>query len=296
MKSFKRKFLDAVFSWFGNTSHKTRQRLGHALSLIAPLLMKRRINIVRRNLELCFPEASIKQRHQWQKEHLRCLAQSIIDRGLFWFGSPQTINDTIHLQGFENIEKLLAENRPILMLAPHFVALDAAATSLSMSLKKAATIYTPQHDPEIDDIVRQGRGRFNEIHLISRKEGVRGMLRHLKEGTPVYYLPDMDFGRKGSIFVPFFNIPAATLPTTAQIAKSWQAAVVPIVSRWDPATGHYHINVLPALENFPGEQDIEQATTRINQLLEQWILAEPSQYYWVHRRFKTRPAEEEKLY
>ncbi len=296
MKSTKRKLLDAVFNWFGKTSHKRRQQLGHMLSVLSPLIMKRRAAIVRKNLALCFPDASPQQREQWQKQHFRVLAQSIIDRGLFWFGSPESILATIHMEGFEHIEQLLAEKRPILMLAPHFVPLDAAATRLSMSLKKAATIYTPQHDPEIDDIVREGRGRFNEIHLISRKEGVRGMLRHLKEGTPVYYLPDMDFGRKGSIFVPFFNIPAATLPTTAQIAKSWHAAVVPIVSRWDPATGHYHVQVLPALEDFPGEQSIEAATTRINHLLEQWILQEPSQYYWVHRRFKTRPEGEEKIY
>src|SRR5690606_11375040 len=104
------------------------------------------------------------------------------------------------------------------------------------------------------------RGRFNTVHLVSRHDGVRGMIRYLRAGVPTYYLPDMDFGRKGSIYVPFFGVAASTLPTTAQIARARDAAVVPIVSRLDLETGKYHVSVLPPLEDFPGDADNEAAT------------------------------------
>ena len=157
-------------------------------------------------------------------------------------------------------------------------------------------MYTPQSDADVDTLVREGRGRFNTVHLVSRSDGVRGLIRHLRNGIPVYYLPDMDFRATGSVFVPFFGVQAATLLATAQIAKTWDAAVVPIVSRLDAGTGQYHIQVLPPLQDFPGEQSAEAATARLNTLVEDWIRIDPPQYYWVHRRFKTRPEGEPGFY
>src|SRR5690606_16824907 len=164
--------------------------------------------------------------------------------------------------GLEHLEKLLNEKRRIIMLAPHFIGLDAAATRLTLYLKDSATMYTRQSDPAVDQVVREGRGRFNTVHLVSRHDGVRGLIRHLRNGVPIYYLPDMDWGLAGAAFVPFFDVPAATLLTTAQIARNFDAAVVPIMSRLDPRTGRYHVTVLPPLEDFPGEDDLETATAR----------------------------------
>lgn len=198
--------------------------------------------------------------------------------------------------GSERINALTAEGRSVILLAPHFIALDAAATRLTMEVPSGATMYTPQSDPHIDAVVAAGRARFNEVFLVSRKDGVRELLRHLRAPRPVYYLPDMDFGRQGSVFVPFFGVPAATLLATAQLAKKWNAAVMPIVGFWNPQTGRYHIDVLPPLADFPGEDSLEEATARLNRELESWVRRCPSQYYWVHRRFKTRPPGEPKLY
>ena len=157
-------------------------------------------------------------------------------------------------------------------------------------------MYTRQSDADVDTMVREGRGRFNTVHLVSRHDGVRGLMRHLRNGIPVYYLPDMDFGPAGAAFLPFFNVPAATLLTTAQIAKTWDAAVVPIISRLNAETGRYHVDVLPPLDAFPGEQSPEDATARLNRLIESWVRTDPPQYYWVHRRFKTRPEGQARFY
>lgn len=288
--------LRALFSYFGRSSFRSRRRWARALGGMAPHLMRSRAHIVRTNLALAFPEASAEQRERWLREHFHLLAQSVIDRGLCWFGPPEKILDTVPIEGLEHLDALLKAKRRIILLAPHFIGLDASATRLTLFLKESATMYTPQSDPSVDQLVREGRGRFNTVHLISRDDGVRGMIRQLRKGVPVYYLPDMDWGRKGTVFVPFFGVAASTLPTTAQIAQSFDAAIVPVISHLDAATGRYHVSVLPPLEDFPGDADLETATARVNRLIEDWVRPHPAQYYWVHRRYKTRPQGEPGVY
>lgn len=292
----KLRLLNAIFAYFGRCPTATRLRWGRALGWLAPKLLRSRAHIVRTNLALCFPERSPQDRETWLRDHFRLLAQSVVDRGLLWFGQPSTILNTVPISGLEHLEALLQNQRRIILLAPHFIGLDAAATRLTMYLNESATLYTRQSDPDVDHLVRQGRGRFNTVHLISRHDGVRGLIRQLRAGVPIYYLPDMDFGLKGAAFIPFFGQAAATLLTTAQIAKSWDAAVVPIVSHLNPATGRYHVQVLAPLEDFPGDQSPEAATARLNRLIEASIRHDPTQYYWVHRRFKTRPPGEKRPY
>ncbi|HWL28944.1 MAG TPA: lysophospholipid acyltransferase family protein [Burkholderiaceae bacterium] len=296
MKFDKLPLLRSLFAYFGRSPYPVRRRWARVLGWTAARVMRSRAHIVRTNLALCFPDRSPADREAWLRRHFHLLAQSVIDRGLCWFGRKDDILDTIPINGLEHLDALLKQKRRIILLAPHFIGLDAAATRLTLFLRESATMYTRQSDPDVDELVRQGRGRFNQVHLVSRHDGVRGLIRHLRNGIPVYYLPDMDFGPAGAAFIPFFNVPAATLLTTAQIAKTWDAAVVPIVSRLDLDTGRYQVDVLPPLADFPGTDTPEQATTHLNQLIEAWVRVDPPQYYWVHRRFKTRPEGEARFY
>ncbi len=296
MKFNKLPLLRAFFSYLGRGTLSTRQRWAGVLGWLASRLMRSRAHIVRRNLALCFPQRSPQDREIWLRRHFHLLAQSVVDRGLFWFGQPSAILAATPITGLEHLDELLKSERKIILLAPHFIGLDAAATRLTMFLQESATMYTRQSDSDVDQIVREGRGRFNRVNLVSRHDGIRGLIRHLRNGIPVYYLPDMDFGIAGAAFVPFFGVPAATLLATAQIAKTWNAAIVPIVSRLDLDTGKYHISVLPPLPDFPGTQTPEEATAKLNGLIEGWVLPDPAQYYWVHRRFKTRPEGEAPVY
>jgi len=292
----KKPLLRAVLGHFGRCSTAARLRWGRFLGWLTPRLLRSRAHIVRVNLERCFPDLSPAERDALARRHFRLLAQSFVDRGLCWFGTPERILDTVELHGEHHLQALLDQGRRILMFAPHFIALDAAATRLTLFLKESATLYTRQSDADVDEIVRLGRGRFNQVHLVSRHDGVRGLIRHLRKGIPVYYLPDMDFGRQGSAFIPFFGVPAATLLSAAQIAASWDAAVVPVISRLDPETGRYRVDVGPPVGNFPGDDSPEAATARLNALIEAEVRLDPAQYYWVHRRFKTRPEGEAGFY
>ncbi|NYT22306.1 lysophospholipid acyltransferase family protein [Alcaligenaceae bacterium] len=288
--------LRGLFAHLGRLPFRARRRWARALGWLAPRLMRSRARIVRTNLSLAFPQHPAQDRERWLRRHFHLLAQSVVDRGLCWFGTPAAILDTVPITGLEHLDALLREERRIILLAPHFIGLDAAATRLTLFLRESATMYTRQSDPAVDQLVREGRGRFNTVHLVSRHDGVRGLIRQLRNGVPVYYLPDMDWGTAGAAFVPFFGVPAATLLTTAQIARNFDAAVVPIMSRLDADTGRYHVTVMPPLDDFPGDASLEEATARINRLIEDWARPDPAQYYWVHRRYKTRPEGEARFY
>ena len=288
--------LISLFQWLARRSQRTRMRFGAALTSVAPWLLAKRLRIVRRNLELCFPELTARARKDLLHKHVRALIQSFVDRSVFWFGTPETIRSLIQVSGHEHIPALIAQHGSVMLLAPHFVGLDAAATRLTLEGPEGATMYTPQSNPQIDALVRLGRARFNQVHLVSRREGIRPLIRYIEQHLPIYYLPDMDFGRKGAVFVPFFGLEAATQTATAQIARKWKLPVLPVVCLWDPVTGRYDVQVHPPMTDFPGEDTLLAATARLNAHIESWVRACPSQYYWVHRRFKTRPIGQTKLY
>ncbi|NEN74828.1 lysophospholipid acyltransferase family protein [Pelistega sp. NLN82] len=295
-KTFKYRVLEFIFKSISRLSHKNRLRLGATISWFFPKVAKRRARIVYTNLRLAFPEASEAQIHTWAKQNFRLTTQSFIDRAVLWYAPKAKIDEICQLYACPEFESIRQGKEPLLLLAPHFIGLDAAASYLSAMFPESCSMYKSQHDPAFDAIIAKGRARFNKVHLLSRQDGFRGLVRYLKNGFPLYYLPDMDFGRKESIFVPFFNIPSATLPSTAQIAQLFKPNVCPIVTALDIKTGIYHIKFLSPLKDFPGEDSIEEATARINRLLEEWIREDPAQYYWVHRRFKTRPEGEKSFY
>jgi len=294
--SLKARALRALFSWFGRMGPAGRARAGLLLGRLAVYLVKPRVRVVRRNLALCFPDLDDDAREALLREHFHALAQSVVDRGVLWFGSADAVCELVELRGGEHIAPRVKAKQPFLFLAPHFIGLDAAASRLTIACPSTATLYTPQSDPDVDALVCAGRTRHSDVHLVSRRDGIRSLVRHIRAGRPIYYLPDMDFGRKGSVFVPFFGIPAATLTATAQLARSFDLPVFPVLSTWNPHTGRYVAEILPPLADFPGEDGPEDAAARINRALEDWVRRCPSQYYWVHRRFKTRPHGEPKLY
>ncbi|TSH90748.1 acyltransferase [Verticiella sediminum] len=280
--------------WLSRRRPATRMRIGRTLGRLSWWLVRRRRKVVMRNLGLCFPGLPERERRYLARQHFAALAQSIIDRSVLWYGSPEQIRELVTLSGFEHVTEGLARG-PVILLAPHFIGLDAGATRLSLE-GPAASMYQVQSDPGFDALFRRGRTRFNDIQLVSRREGIRSLLRHLQAGLPLYYLPDMDFGARGAVFVPFFGVPAATLTAPAQLASNWGAQILPVLTYWQPDTGRYHARVLPPLRDFPGKDDPAAAAARLNREIEAWVDASPSQYYWVHKRFKTRPPGEPDIY
>jgi len=221
-------------------------------------------------------------------KHFLYLGQSVFASMMHFWISTKRFNRRVDIIGREHYDVALDSGRNIIILAPHFCALDVAGYSLSQE-RPMLTMYQYAKNGLIDEVVKRGRCRFGG-ELIERKASMRHLIRAIRKGHPFYYLPDQDAGRKG-IFVPFFHEHAATFSMLGKFAEMTNALVVPCRTRTKPWGMGYEVVLSPPLENFPSG-DEQQDTVRMNQEIEKLIRPAPEQYFWVHKRFKTRPSEE----
>jgi len=259
--------------------------VGSLLGRTLFLLARERRRVCLTNLERCMPELAANERHALALGHFRCYAQSLLERGVLWWAPRATVLQRVALRGLEHLEAARARS-PVILLAPHFVGLDAGWTRLACELDMAS-VYAKQKSAAMSEALYRGRMRFGGQRLFSRQEGIRPALAALKQGRPFYYLPDMDYGPRDALFVPFFGVPAATITGLSRLARLAGAAVVPCVTR-RLAGGRYEVRCYPAWDNYPSD-DIEADTRRMNAYIEDCVREMPEQYLWTHKRFKTRP-------
>jgi Kdo2-lipid IVA lauroyltransferase/acyltransferase len=270
--------------------------MGAVLGWVLYGLAVPRRKVVLTNLRLCFPELSEAGRTRIAQRHFVAFAQAWLDRSWLWHGSAAQLDARLKITG--PVQALQAQDQPLVLFAPHFVGLDAGWTALTHRIERHfTTIYTPQRNAAVDAWIRAGRERFDgpahHAQLFHRIDGVKAIISSLRQGHPLYLLPDMNFGEDESIFVPFFGVPAATVPSLSRFARLGRARVMPVLNRLT-ATG-YDIEVLPPWEDFPSG-DAQADTATMNHRLEGYIRGMPHQYYWVHKRFKSRPAGEMPVY
>jgi KDO2-lipid IV(A) lauroyltransferase len=265
--------------------------IGEAVGVLAFWLIPERRLVTRINLEKCFPSMPAAGRERLARAHMRAFARSFLDRAVLWWGSRERIARMVRLEGVEHLEAL--EGRKVILLAPHFVGLDAAMTRISLE-HPIAMMYAKQKDPRFERLLVHGRTRFGRGVVFPRQAGVAEAFRALEAGALYYYLPDLDYGPKHAIFVPFFGVPAATVTGLTYIARSAGAAVVPCVTRMLPEGG-YVTRFYPAWSEFPGK-DAAADARRMIAFIEERVLEMPEQYFWLHKRFKTRPQGEARFY
>jgi Kdo2-lipid IVA lauroyltransferase/acyltransferase len=265
--------------------------LGWALGWLLYAGVGARRRIVEVNLRLCFPQRSEAERRQLTQQVFVHFAQAWLDRSWLWHAPPSWVQRRVRLSGAVHE---LASTQPTVIFLPHFVGMDAAWAGVAMQLpRESTTIYTNQSNQLVDQWILRGRRRFGHLRLFGRIDGVKPIVAALRQGQPLYLLPDMDFGPDDSVFVPFFGIATATVPSLSRFARLGRARVLPLLPRLT-ASG-YEVQVLPAWEGFPSD-DAVLDTAFMNEKLEDYIASMPAQYYWVHKRFKTRPEGEASLY
>ena len=250
-----------------------------------------RRRVVRINLDQCFPQWTDARRAALVPRVFVRFAQAWLDRSWLWHGPPGTTRQRLRLTGA--LDEFEGE-QPMVIFAPHFVGMDAGWTAITQQLPRRFTgIYTDQADKVVDAWMLKGRQRFETARPFGRSDGVGAIVSALRSGSPLYLLPDMNFGPEESIFVPFYGVPAATVPSLPRFARLGRAKVVPVVARMTP--DGYDIVVMPAWPGYPS-RDVEADTALMNRRLQEYIDAAPDQYYWVHKRFKTRPEGLPELY
>lgn len=265
--------------------------LGRGLGILLYLLGRERREVALTNISLCFPGWSDAQRRHVARAHFQAFGRSLFEHGILWWSSRKRVQRLVRVVGIEHWQTVTG---PVIFLAPHFIGLDMGGIRIGAE-HRVVSVFSRQKNPAFDEVLYQGRTRFVMPELYSRQEGVRSVIKALRRGLPFYYLPDMDFGGRDAIFVPFFGVPAATITGLSRIARLAGATVVPAVTRQLPGAGGYVLTFYPAWRDFP-TSDLEADTKRMNAFIEERVLEMPEQYYWLHKRFKTRPEGEARFY
>jgi len=266
--------------------------IGNIVGVLAFWLVPERRHVTRVNLEKCFPDKDPAERERLARAHFRAFCRSFVDRALLWWAPRARVERLVRIEGLEHLRAL--GGAPAILLVPHFVGLDAGATRLTCE-EDLVAMYANQKDSKFSELLRRGRTRFGNMRLVSRQEGVRATLSAMRAGRPFYYLPDQDYGLRGTIFVPFFGVAAATTPGLSRVAQIAGARVLPCVTQMLPGDAGYVLRIEPAWDNFP-TGDVAADTRRMNEYIERRVLEMPEQYLWMHKRFKTRPAGEARFY
>jgi KDO2-lipid IV(A) lauroyltransferase len=265
--------------------HRLAMGLGRLLGRLAHRLAGTRRAIVRRNIELCFPDFSTEERDTMARRHFEALGMSLIEMGLARWAS-----DRLHLrigkvQGFEHVEKPLAEGKGIILLSAHFTTLEISGREMALRLPAFDAVYRKNRSEFITELQRTGR-EVSAADTIEKRD-IKKMVRNLRKGRPVWYAPDQSYSSKGSEVIPFFGVPSMHTTATSTLARLGNAVTIPFFSRRND-DGTYTHQIYPPLENFPSG-DLVADTKQYVRVLEEHIRTCPEQYFWLHRKFKNLP-------
>lgn len=270
-----------------------QHRLASFLGNLAFKRMKSRRKTTLRNLEVCFPEWTDEQRHENARQVFVNQMLGIFETLNAWY-CPKWFQGRVNIEGLENLTQAQAQGKGVLLIGQHSTLLDAGGY-LCAQYFDPDVVYRPQNNPLLDMLIYRCRATiFN--HQIDHDD-MRSLVRHLKNGRAIWYSPDQDFGLKQGIMADFFGVPAATVTAHRRLIKMSKAAAVPLYfyRHGDIKNPKYSVLILPALENMPSDNELDDAI-RMNQMIEQLLRIAPTQYMWFHRRFKTRPEGYDKIY
>ncbi len=257
--------------------------IGAPLGALLKGMLPDRRKAARRNLELAFPEMPVEVRDELLDDSFRDLGIGLFEFARAWWGTISPMRRTVEIEGLEHLKRLQAEGRGVLMISGHFMTLEMCGRLLCDHVPLAG-MYRRYRNPVMEWAVLRGRLRY--ANGMFGNDDIRGAIRHLKRGGMLWYAPDQDMRGKDTVFAPFFGIPASTITATHQLARISGCAVVPFFHRREG--GRYILRIAAPLEPFPTD-DATMDSAAVNEAIEAMVREAPSQYLWIHRRFKRQP-------
>ena len=265
--------------------HGTALAIGRVIGRIVHRAGGSRRAIVRRNIELCFPDLSADERDTLSYEHFKAMGMMLIEMGLGRWASDKHLESMTTLKGLEHLHNAVDKGQGVILLAAHFTTLEISGRVLAKNSPPFDSVYRKNRSNFITELQRSGRERTVDVTI--EKRDIKKMIRSLRAGKPVWYAADQSFSGKGAEVVEFFGVPSMQITATTTLARLGKAVTIPFFPRRLP-DGSYEMTLLPPLENFPSDDPIADAR-RYNEVLEAHIRTCPEQYFWIHRKFKGLP-------
>ena len=265
--------------------HRAALAIGRALGLFAHALGGRRRAIVRRNLELCFPELDARERDALTRAHFKALGMALIEMGLGRWASDRHLASITRLDGVEHVRRALDEGRGVILLSAHFTTLEIMGRVLATAIPPFDAVFRKNRSEFMTELQRSGREKSADTTI--EKRDIKKMVRSLLSGRAVWYAPDQSYSRKGAEIVEFFGVPCMHATATSTLARLGKAVTIPFFPLRRP-DGTYEMTLLPPLDNFPSDDPVAD-TRRYVGALEAHIRKVPEQYFWIHRKFKDLP-------
>lgn len=284
--------LVAVLWLLGRLPRRVGLWLVGPLGPLMSVLLASRRRIAARNIALCLPELDEPARARLLRASFASLARMVAETAWCWAGRPRDLTGLLELVGADHLRAAVDDPRGVLVVTAHVTCLEMGARAIG-ELVDGEGMYRPLKGPVMEWYQNRGRARYAQGMI--PKRNLRDAIRLLRDGGLLWYAPDQDFGIRQSVFAPFFGIPTATLLATHRLPRLTGCRVIVMMPRYEPASDRYVVEVLPPLEDFPTDDPVADLT-RINALLEAQVRKAPEQYWWVHRRFKTRPEGVPDLY
>jgi KDO2-lipid IV(A) lauroyltransferase len=279
----------------GKMPQKAGLVLSGPLGKLMGAAMKRRRQIALRNIERCFPELNGEQREALVRDSFNALARALFEIAWSWSASTRRILRMSQVDGMENFLDAEETGRGVLLITAHLSCLEIGGRIVSETAGRG--VFSGMYRPLKSEVLEwyQTRSRLQYGRGMISKRDMRSAIRYLRKGGILWYAPDQDFGPEQSLFAPFFGIQTATLLATHRLVAMTGCVVVPMFPVYDAETRRYTVRLLPALEDFPSD-DAQQDLARLNAVMEAHVRTAPEQYWWIHRRFKTRPEGEAPFY
>ena len=265
--------------------HRAALGIGSLIGRLAHAVGGSRRAIIRRNIELCFPDLSAEERDDLAYEHFKALGMCLIEMGLGRWASDKHLSSITTVSGLEHVTNITDTGQGVIMLAAHFTTIEVSGRVLATLLPPFDGVYRKNRSDFITELQRSGRERT--VNETIEKRDIKRMVRRLREGRIVWYAPDQSYNRKGSEVIEFFGVPSMHTTATSTLARLGKAAVVPFMARRQKDS-NYEMTLLPAFDNFPSDDPIAD-TRRYVEALEEHVRTCPEQYFWVHRKFKDLP-------
>jgi KDO2-lipid IV(A) lauroyltransferase len=260
---------------------------GRLVGKVARNLPLNYVRVARRNIELCLPQLSARDREELIDRHFASLGMGACESAMCWWSSDERIRSLSHVEGLEHLDEAQRRGRGVILLTAHFTTLEIGARIMN-TVRPICALYRPLKNPVL--AAASDRSRGQRARNAIRHDDIRGMVRALKHNEIVWYAPDQSFRKKGAQMVPFFGTAAATNTGTSRLARMTGATILYFSHERLPNGGGYRVVIYPPADCIPSEDTVSD-TAHYNRFIEAQVRRVPEQYWWIHRRFKGLTAD-----